>query len=473
MGFLLIIESLFLMLSAAVSFYYHEINSGDHFLITASITMILGILMRLLGDESKEKLVGNREGFLVVTLAWIIMSAFGMLPLYMSGCVDTWGDAYFEIMSGFTTTGSTVLTNINSLPHGILFWRSVTQWIGGVGIVVFALAFLPSIGGHATFLYDAETTGISKDKFQPRVTQVAKRLWGVYIFLTVVLVVLLWLGPMSFFDAVCHAMTTASTGGFSTRQESIAYWNSPYIDYVISFFMFVCGINFALIYYSLKGDPWRLLKNEEFRWYIFLFILFVLLITASLYFQNVIDGFEPAFRTAFFQVASAITTSGFFTTNYLDWGAFSILIMCVTMFFCACAGSTSGGVKIIRLVVLIKNAMNEFKRQAHPNIILSVRINDQVLPVETVTKILAFVFLYLGVLFISSLILAFAGIEFEESVTSSLSCMSNVGLGGIDPSGTYAEAPEFVKWFLSFLMLVGRLELFTVLSLLMPSFWRQ
>jgi len=474
LGFLLIIESIFMMSAAIVSFYYHEM-SGDALLVSSTITLIAGIFFRLVGMEEYEKPIGKRESFLVVALTWVVLSAFGMLPFFLSGIIPNITDAYFETMSGFTTTGSTIILDIDIIPNGLLYWRSLTQWIGGIGIIVFALALLPMLGGNASFLYDAETTGIVHERFRPRVTQVAKRLWATYLFVTFILCLLLWVGPMNLFDSVCHAMSTMSTGGYSTKQASIAYWDSPYIEYVISAFMFIGGINFALIYFLVKGVPKKLVKDEEFRWYFTICMTFVIIVASCLFFSGQIKNVEYAFRTSLFQVVSVMTTTGFATADYMNWGAFYSLVICLLMLFCACAGSTSGGIKIVRIIILCKNAVNEFKRQVHPNAIYPVRLNNSVVPIDVVTKILAFLFLYFAILIISFLILAFSGMGFEESVGSAISCMGNVGpgLGSVGPSGHFADVPTFSKWYLCFLMLTGRLELFTVLSLFMPAFWKR
>jgi len=471
-GFLLVIESVLLMLSAVVSFYYHE-NSGDSFLISAALTLVAGVTMRLLGSEVREQAITKREGFSVVTLAWIVMSAFGMLPFYLSGVIPSISDAYFEVMSGFTTTGCTIIPDVDDVPLGMLFWRSLTQWVGGLGIIVFALAVLPIIGGNASYLYDAETTGIVRDRFQPRITQVAKRLLITYIAITVVVVFLLWIGPMNLFDSVCHALATTSTGGFSTKQDSVAYWNSSYAEYVIAIFMLIGGINFSLIYFLFNGKPKKIIQDEEVRWYLGIYLFFTIVIFGGLFLSGKFDTGENAFRTSMFQVVSAITTTGFSTANFTDWGPFYAFMIYALMLICACAGSTSGGIKVIRFVVLFKNAANEFKLQVHPNAILPVRINNRVLPMEVVTKILAFIFLYLLILFISFIVLSFTGVGFEDSITASISCMGNVGLGSIGNANDFANLTDFAKWFLSFLMLTGRLELFTVLSLFMPAFWKK
>lgn len=474
MGFLLIIESLFMMASTVVSFYSRD-TSGDTLLVSSSITLFAGIFLRLVGTDYYEKAIGKRESFLVVALTWVILSAFGMLPFYLSGAIPKISDAYFETMSGFTTTGASIVVNADIVPRGLLFWRSITQWIGGIGIIVFALAVLPIMGGNASVLYDAETTGITHERFRPRVSQIAKRLWLTYIIITGILVLLLWVGPMNLFDSVCHAMTTMSTGGYSTKQASIAYWNSPYIEYVLSVFMFIGGVNFSLIYFLFKGIPKKMFKDEEFRWYGAICLIFTVVISCSLLYSGHLSDVEYAFRTSLFQVTSIITTTGFTTTSYMTWGAFYLFLICLLMLFCACAGSTSGGIKIVRIIILFKNAINEFRRQVQPNAILPVRLNGQVIPIDIVTKILAFIFLYLAILIISFIILSFSGMGFEESIGAAVSCMGNVGpgLGENGISGHFADIPTFSKWYLCFIMLTGRLELFTVLSLFIPAFWKK
>lgn len=460
------------MISAVVSFYYKEMT-GDAFLSSAAITLCSGVIFSLVGIEKRDRSIGKREGFLIVALSWVVLSAFGMLPFLFANVVTNASDAYFETMSGFTTTGCTIIPDLTDVPLGILFWRSLTQWVGGLGIIVIAIAVLPMFGGNASFLYDAETTGIVRERIQPRITQVAKRLLATYVCLTFIIFVLFMFGPMNFFDSLCHALSTASTGGFSTKQASIAYWDSAYVEYVASIFMFIGGINFALIYMFFKGKPKKLLQDEELRWYFGIYATFTIIIFVGLLLSGQIDVKEHAFRNSLFQVTSAITTTGFSTVNFSDWGPFFSFLIYFLMVVCACAGSTSGGVKVVRIVVLFKNAVNEFKRQVHPTAILPVRINKHVLGVDIVTKILAFIFLYLLILFISFLVLSLTGVSFEDSITASVSCMGNVGLGSIGGDAHFAAISDVAKWFLSFLMLTGRLELFTVLSLFMPAFWRK
>ncbi|MBN9301029.1 MULTISPECIES: TrkH family potassium uptake protein [Dysgonomonas] len=472
-GFLLVIESLFMMSATIVSFYLHE-AAGDAMLISSTITFFAGALIRLVGTEDFPKPIGKRESFFMVAISWIVLSAFGMLPYYLSNSIPNVSNAYFETISGLTATGATILNDIESMPKGLLFWRSITQWMGGLGIVLFVATILP-MGGNASVMYDAEVTGIGYDRFRPRISQIAKRLWLVYIFLTGILVILLWIGPMSLFDAVCHAFTTISTAGFSTKQDSIAHWNSAYIEYVITLFMFIGGINFTLIYFFMKGCAKKLYQNEEFKWYVSIIILFVVIIAIGLYSSGKIEGVEKAFRTSLFQVVSMLTTTCFSTDNIISWGSFYQFLVVIFMVFGACAGSTAGGIKIVRIIILFKNSINEFKRQVHPNAILPIRLNNHVISIDVVTKVLAFIFLYLAILIFSCLLLSLSGMQFENALGAAVSCLGNVGggLAEIGNTGSFSEVPTESKWYLSFLMLTGRLELFTVLSLFMPAFWRR
>jgi trk system potassium uptake protein TrkH len=472
-GFLLIIESLFMMSATVVSFYLRE-AAGDAMLISSTITFFAGVFTRLTGTEDYQKPIGKRESFFMVAISWTVLSAFGMLPYYLSDSIPNVSNAYFETMSGLTATGATILTDIESMPGGLLFWRSVTQWIGGLGIVLFVATILP-MGGNASVMYDAEVTGIGYDRFRPRISQIAKRLWLVYVFLTGILIFLLWMGPMTLFDSVCHAFTTISTAGFSTKQDSIAYWDSAYVEYVVTLFMFIGGINFTLIYFFMKGSPKKLFRNEEFKWYVSIIAIFVVILAIGLYSSGKTDGVERAFRTSLFQVVSMLTTTCFSTDNILSWGSFYQFIVIIFMVFGACAGSTAGGIKIVRIVILFKNSINEFKRQVHPNAILPIRLNGNVISMDVVTKVLAFIFLYLAILIVSCLLLSLSGMQFENALGAAVSCLGNVGggLAEIGNTGSFSGVPVESKWYLCFLMLTGRLELFTVLSLFMPAFWKR
>ncbi len=473
-GLILILESLFLFISAGISWYYKEWDL-PHLLLSAAITLVCGITLTLFGGKEKVKFIGKREGFLTVTLTWFLFGCFGTLPFYISGAIPSLSDAFFETMSGLTTTGATILTEIEKLPKGLHFWRSLTQWLGGMGVIVFSLAILPLIGGGGSQLFDAETTGITHDKFRPRVAQIAKRLWGIYLALSLILLALLWVGPMDFFDALCHTLTTISTGGYSTKQASIAYWNSTYIESVIIVFMIIGATNFSLLYFLLKGDFKRFFRDEELRWFLAIIIISSLLITFGLTSHDLVEGHIDSFRNSIFQVVSIVTTTGFATGDFVQWGPFYWIIFMILMVICGCAGSTSGGLKTIRIVVLFKNTFNELGRLIHPRAIIPVRINGVALSFGVVERLLAFTFLFIFVIIISWGVLTLSGMPFEEALGAAVTAISNVGpgFGSNGPSGSFANIPEFCKWYLSFLMLVGRLEFFTVLVLFTPGFWKR
>ncbi|MDR1624495.1 MAG: TrkH family potassium uptake protein [Tannerellaceae bacterium] len=474
LGSMFLLETFFMLLASVVAFIY----KGPDFyplLISSGLLLGCGIAFYLGGLHANEYTAGRREGMLVVALTWSLLSLFGMLPFYIGGYIDNVTDAYFETMSGFTTTGASILTDIEALPKGILFWRSLTQWQGGIGVVVFTVALLPILGKGASQMFDAETTGITHERFRPRVTQVAKRLSGVYILFTAVLAALLYRGPMDLFDAVNHALTTMSTGGYSTKNASIAHWHSPYVEYVVMLFMFIGSINMTLLWFFVKGSPRKLFADEEVRWFS-AFVLVVIAISAAwLLYNGFAAGREEAVRQAAFQVISLISSTGFSTADYLPWGPFFWLIALTVMFVGGCAGSTSGGLKMSRFIVLNKNLSNVFLKQTHPNAILPVRMNGRVVSEDVVHRILAFVFVYISLILASCLVLMLDGMGFEETIGATVSAISNVGpaLGNLGPACNYAGVPTVSKWFLSFLMMVGRLEIFTVLTILLPGFWKR
>jgi trk system potassium uptake protein TrkH len=474
-GLMLSLESLFIFISAGVSFYFEE--SPAALIISGIITLACGLALSLPTDiRTKIKWVGKRESYIAVTLAWLLFALLGSLPFFISREIPSFTDAFFESTSGITTTGSTVLTDIDSLSKGLLFWRSVMQWLGGMGIIIFSLALFPLIGGEASQLFDAEATGLTKDKFRPRVTQMAKRLWGIYLVLTVVLAVLLWIGPMDTFDAICHAFTTISTGGFSTKQNSIAFWNSPYIETILCIFMVIGAINFSLIYFLVKGKFKKFFQDEELRWFSVIILFFSLLVALCLFFSDTTLGFVDLFRNSIFQVISAFTTSGFSTSNFMDWGTFYWIVFIFLMIICGCAGSTSGGMKTVRALVLAKSTLSEFARLINPRAIIPVRLNRRALSFEMVQRLLAFVFLYIFIIFFSWTLLTLTGMPIMEALGDSISAIGNVGPSfgtDIATAGTYAGASDFAKWYLAILMIVGRLEIFTVLILFTPEFWKK
>jgi trk system potassium uptake protein TrkH len=472
-GFILVIESLFLLVSAGVAGYFQG-PDVQAFLVSASVAAVVGAGLVVAGGiRRKTNIVGKRESYIGVALSWIIFALFGSLPFYLSGAVAGPTDAFFEAMSGITTTGASILSDVDALPHGILFWRSLMQWLGGIGIVLFSVALLPLLGGGAAQLFDAESTGLTRDKFRPRVNQMAKSLFGMYVLFTVLAIVLLGFGPLSWFDALCHGLTTISTGGFSTHRTGVAYWDSMYVEAVQTLFMIVGSINFTLLYLFLfRGSGKKFFRDEELHWFLLIIAGSTLVVALGLWAGKGYDVFH-AFRRALFQVVSAITTSGFSTDHFSLWGYEYAILLLFLMVFCGCAGSTSGGLKVIRGVVLAKNTVNEFNRLIHPRAVIPVRINGVALSFEVVQRLLAFVFLYIGIIFISWWILTLSGVGFEEAIGASVSMIGNVGLGLGDWSVSYADAPAVAKWYMSFLMVVGRLEVFTVLVLFSPGFWRR
>jgi len=472
LGSLLMIEGVFMLFAVPFSLYYGE-DDLYPIITSASITLLVGAITAFFTRNS-EKNIGKREGYIIVSLVWVVFSIFGSLPFLISNSIPSFTDAFFETMSGFTTTGASILNDIEALPHGILFWRSLTQWLGGMGIIVLSLAILPMLGIGGMQLFVAEVPGPTPDKLHPKVKETAKRLWGIYMLYTGIEVVLLKIGGMSFFDALNHSLTTMATGGYSTKQDSIAYFTSPYIQYVIITFMFLAGTNFTLSYFAMHLKFSKIWKNEEFRFYLGFTALFTLIIAITLaFFED--QGLEISFRESLFQVVSIMTTTGFVSADYLSWVHFTGIIIIVLMFFGGSAGSTGGGMKIIRIVMLIKNSYLELKRLIHPNAIIPVRLNNKAIQPAIVTNVLAFVVFYIIIVAISTVIMSAMGYNLDTSVGAVASSLGNIGpgIGDVGPVDNYANIIPFGKWFLAFLMLLGRLELFTVLILFSPSFWRK
>ena len=420
-----------------------------------------------------ENRLSRRDGYCIVTLSWVFFTLFGMLPFYLSGSIDSLTNAFFETMSGFTTTGATILDDIESLSHGMLFWRSLTQWIGGLGIVFFTIAVLPVFTSGGVQLFSAESTGVTHDRTHPKINVMAKWLWTVYLILTLAETILLMLGGMSLFDAVCQSFATTATGGYSTKQASISYWNSPFIEYVVAIFMLLSGVNFALFLMCLRGKVSRLLRDEELRWFLGSVAILTFLITLALVFQNHYD-WETAFRKSLFQVATAHTSCGFATDDYNLWPAFTWLLLLIAMLSGGCTGSTSGGIKNMRLLIIARSIRNEFKHLLHPNAVLPVRVNKQTVSPSIVSTVGMFFAFYLIIVILGWAVLLFLGVGFSESIGTVISSIGNVGpgLGSCGPAYSWNGLPDAAKWVLSFLMLIGRLELFSVLLLFYPGFWK-
>lgn len=442
-------------------------------LIACAITLLAGFIAWQRTKKSKNRELKKRDGYLIVTFGWLIMSLFGTLPYILTGTVPNFTNAFFETISGFTTTGASILTDIEAVPKGVLLWRSLTQWIGGMGIIVLAVAILPILGIGGMQLFVAEAPGISPDKLKPRIKETAKRLWFLYVGLTLLETVLLMLGGLSFFDALNHGLTTMATGGFSTKNSSIAEF-SPYLQYVIIIFMFLAGTNFTLTYFGLKGKFQKVWGNEEFRKYLSL-IFFVTVVTTIAIFFVTDNNFEKSFRDALFQVVGITTTTGFVSADYTAWTPFLTVLFFLLMFVGGMAGSTAGGVKIVRHIILFKNSLLELKRQVHPTAVIPVRLNRRAVSPDITYNILAFIMIYLFIFGIGILVMSLLGVDFITSLGSVATSIGNIGpgLGAVGPVDNFALLPAPAKWVLAFLMILGRLELFTFLMLFTPYFWRR
>lgn len=472
MGFLVLLETVMLLTCIGVSGFYAE-DDLNSFIITAAITLAVGSTL-FIGGRKAERQLGKRDGIIIVSISWVVVSVFGMLPFCISGYIPNITNAFFETMSGFTSTGSTILDDIEALPHGLLYWRSLTQWFGGLGIVFFTIAVLPIFGVGGVQLFAAESGNVSTDKVHPRIGVTAKWIWSIYLGLTLIVIVLFIVGGMPVFDSICHAFATTGTGGFSTKQASIAHYHSAYIEYITAIFMTISGINFMLMLLFVNGKFKKFFSNSELKWYLTSVGIFTLIIAVGLYHSGGM-GAEEAFRKSFFQVASLHTSTGFTTNNYMAWQPVLWGMLILLMMMGACAGSTSGGIKCIRLVILTKIIRNEFRHIIHPNAVLPVRVNKQVIPQGILNSTLAFIFVYLLVVITSCTIMMALGVGFLESIGVVVSSVGNmgVGLGSIGPMYSWNSLPDPAKWLSAFLMLIGRLEFFTVLILFLPGFWKK
>ena len=482
---LLLFNGSFMFLSSLLSFIYDD-GVTQSLILSGTIVLSVGLILMLLSkDFSKE--MNKREGYIVVTFGWIVMAISGTIPYILTGAIPNFTNAFFETISGYTTTGSSILENIESLPYGILFWRSLTHWIGGMGIIVLAIAILPLLGIGGMQLFAAEAPGPSTDKLHPRITDTAKRLWLIYFGYTAAETVLLNFAGMSFFDALNQSMSTLSTGGFSTKNDSISYWNdTPLVQYIIILFMFLAGANFVLSYFGFKGNIRKIFKDEEFKLYVKFILIFTLIAFTFIYIDSslthpsdllhpmVFGKVEASLRHSLFQVISIVTTTGFISADFTTWTPFLLVFFFGLMFLGGSAGSTSGGVKVVRHLLLIRNGFMEFKRSLHPNAVVPVRYNTKAVSGDIVFNILGFFILYMLSFIIGALGFAIIGIDFESAIGVAASSLGNVGpaLGEFGPANNFFNMPSIGKWWASFLMLIGRLELFTVLILFTPFFWR-
>ena len=474
MGWLVLIEAAFMVVPLVTAIVYHEKDTGA-FAVGIAVAALTGAAMTSLSRPRRFDM-GKREGFLLTAMVWIVFSLFGMIPFIISDVPLNLSEAFFESMSGFTTTGVSIM-DIDTLPHAIHMWRSLMQWIGGMGIILFTLAVLPMLNSSGGMqMFNAEVTGITHEKLRPRVSSTAKRLWMVYALLTVALILLYWIGPMSGFDSVCHAFSTMSTGGFSTRQESIGAWNSLYIKIVTTVFMFIGGVNFALIFKASTGEFRSVWHNEIFRLYVKVIVALLLVFDISLFLNDYIPhSWETYTIDPLFQIVSTMSSTGYTVEHLNDWGLFLLSLIFVMMFFGACAGSTSGGAKLDRALYIWKNSRNELYRCIYPNHVLAVNVNGKTMTPEVINKVLVFICLYILVIVFGGALLTLMDVPLVDSFFSAFSCVSNTGLGpGVTGyGGDYILIPDAGKWVLSMLMLTGRLEIFTILVIFAPGFWKK
>ena len=474
LGALALLESFFLLVSGVVAIYFSE-SEKIYFLISFVIAFAVGFAGIMCGRNASTQ-IGKREGSAVVTLTWIVFSFIGMLPYWISGNIPSFTNAFFETISGFTTTGSSILDDVEIMPRSILFWRSMTHWIGGLGIIVISLAILPIFGFSGSQLFSAEITGVNKEKISPKISGTAKRLFAIYLSFTVAQTLLMWCFGMTLFDAVSNSLSTVATGGFSTKNASISYWNSPAIEWIVIGFMTVAGVNFTLFYFLFKGRIKKFFRDEELRTYLIIMAIAAILVSISLLNINDLSwqNINNTFRSSLFTVSSLMTTTGFYSVDYSGWTAAAFVLLLLT-FIGGSASSTAGGMKVIRILLVFKYCYYEFKRILHPHAVFPVRYNGKAVTEQIITRMLAYVLMFVILSLLGSAVLCFNGLGFEESISAMVSSLANVGpgLGRLGPIESYSSIPTFSKWFLSFVMLIGRLELFTVLLIFTPEFWKK
>ena len=470
-GFLLLVEGFFMLTVLPVTYLYHGLYAFS-MPFSALITLLTGFILLIATRNHKKEKTTSRDGVFVVCVSWLVLSLFGAMPFLLSKSVPNFTDGFFEALSGFTTTGATIFTRIEAVPKDILLWRSMTQWLGGLVIIVFPIVILPYLSMSGMQLFISEMNGITYDKLHPRIMHTVKRIWGIYLFFTLLETLLLYLGDMDFYDALCHSMTTISSGGFSTRTANIGAF-SNYSQVVVSVFMVLSGCNFSLLLLSMTWKSFTIRKNQEFRSYLLYIVTLSLGIGLVLLFVCH-NSVGTSFRQSFFSVISSITTTGFFVSDYTLWPSFLWVVLFLLMFIGACSGSTSGGVKMMRHLIFVKNSLLELKRIIHPNAVLPVKINGKSLSSSGVYKNMTFIFVYFLVFIIGAVILLATGIDFDTALGASVATLSNVGtgIGHVGPTGSYVGFPLATKWILMLLMLLGRLELFSLLTLFSRGFWK-
>ena len=469
----LIIEAFFMLISAGVSLIYKE-PAASSLLYSGLITLVTGLLV-FTPLRNAEKVYGTREGYIIITGIWLLFSAFSALPFIFSSSVNNFSDAFFESVSGFTTTGATIFTDIESLPRGILFWRSLTQWLGGIGIIILSLYVLPVVKTLNIQLSTTEYSGQMADKIHPKVTEATKRLVFVYVILTLAEILILAAGGMPLFDALCHSFSTLSTGGFSTRNGGVSAFSSPFIKAVITVFMFVAGSNLTIIYFAIKGYFSKIASNIELFYYIFLSLAFSALISLILFFTDSDLKGGEAIMSGFFHAVSIMTTTGFYIHDYNQWSNILILILFILMFTGGMAGSTSGGIKIVRLLITVQNNRKELRRLIHPNAYLPVRIDNKTVPPNIILNLLVFITFYFIIVCVGTLFLSLIDYDIITSFSTAASMIGNIGpaMGQFGPFTNYSELSLMGKWVLMGLMIAGRLELLAVIILFTRSFYKR
>lgn len=473
-AFLLLIVAALMLTPIVVAWYYGEHALIGHFLVPIGATAVPASGFLILTRREKSDL-STRDGFFLVAASWLLVSLLGSIPLYTSGAIPRFVDAFFETMSGFTTTGASILTDIESLPMSMLFWRSLTHWLGGMGIIVLTVAIFPILGIGGLQLLKAEAPGPTVDKITPKVTETAKILWLTYFGLTAAETALLLVGGMNLFDALTHTFGTLATGGFSPKNTSVGFYASPFIHVVVTVFMVMAGVNFVMYYKLLTGRSAGILKDTELRFYLFIFAVASLVVAVGLQHAGVYETFGTSLRFGAFQAASILTTTGYVTTDFAAWPAVSQAVLFVLMFIGGCSGSTGGGIKVVRVVTLLKQGFNEMRYLLHPRGVFGVKLNGVTVRKSVIYAISGFVFLYVTVLLVTTFVVATGGYGLLTSFSTAMVTLGNIGpgFGLVGPAENYAFFQDYIKWFLSFVMMLGRLEVFTVLIVFTPFFWRK
>jgi trk system potassium uptake protein TrkH len=472
LGLLLMFLAVAMLLPIPFSLYYGD-ASWVALCITAALTLFCGFACYA-ATRFRSADLRPKEGFAIVTFAWLFFSLFGALPFVFHGAIPSFTDAFFETMSGFTTTGATILPDIEALPHGLLFWRSLTHWIGGMGIILLSLAILPFLGVGGMQLFKAEVPGPVADRLTPRITETAKILWGVYVAFTLVETLLLVWGGMSLFDGLCHSFGTLATGGYATKNASIGHYASGFIEWIIIVFMLIAGTNFSLHYRAIRGD-WKVyFRNQEFLFFLSLVGIAVAVLSVDTFFNHY-RGVEKTLRDTLFQTVAIVTTTGYGTADYEQWSFSSQFVLFMLMFFGGCAGSTGGGMKMMRVHLLVRFVFSEVTRLVHPRAVVPVRIGKNVIERDVVGNVVGFFILYMFIFAMGVFMMSTMGLDMRSSFGAVAATLNNIGpgLGSVGPTDNYAHIPSSGKWLLTVLMLMGRLEVYTVIILLSPSYWKK